>query len=104
MRRGCRIEQILSFCKHIEKSTVLVYNIYDAGQRRLPFLILGVNLQKGGSSMESMVIIDWKFVVALGAVAVGVIFAVKMDASAAKEVSIHAVDAAKEYAIAKSGC
>ena len=35
--------------------------------------------------MESMVIIDWKFVVALGAVAVGVIFAVKMDASAAKE-------------------
>ena len=54
--------------------------------------------------MESMVIIDCEFVVALGAVAVGVIFAVKMDASAAKEVSIHAVDTAKEYAIAKSGC
>lgn len=54
--------------------------------------------------MESMVIIDWKFVVALGAVAVGVIFAVKMDASAAKEVSIHAVDTAKEYVSVKNAC
>ena len=54
--------------------------------------------------MESMVVIDWKFVVALGVVAVGVIFAVKMDPSATKEVSIRAVDTAKEYAIAKSGC
>ena len=54
--------------------------------------------------MRTMVVIDWKFVIALGAVAVGVIFAVKMDADAAKEVSIHAVDTAKEYAIAQSGC
>lgn len=54
--------------------------------------------------MRTMVVIDWKFVIALGAVAVSVIFAVKMDASAVKEVSIHAVDTAKEYAIAQSGC
>ena len=54
--------------------------------------------------MITMVVVDWKFVVALGAVVVGVVFAVKMDADAAKEVSIHAVDTAKEYAIAKSGC
>ena len=53
--------------------------------------------------MRTMVIIDWKFVVALGAVAVGVIFTVKMDADAAKEVSIHAVDACKEYAVAVTG-
>ena len=51
-----------------------------------------------------MVVIDWKFVIALGAVTVGVIFAVKMNADAAKEVSIHAVDTAKEYAIAQSSC
>ena len=46
------------------------------------------------------VTIDWKFVVALGTAAVGVIFAVKMDGAAAERVSTHAVDACKEYAIA----
>lgn len=50
--------------------------------------------------MNCTVIIDWKFVVALGAAAVGTIFAVKMDASAAERVSIHAIDAGKEYALA----
>ena len=33
--------------------------------------------------------VDWKFVVALGASAVGIIFAVKMDADAVERVSIH---------------
>ena len=37
--------------------------------------------------MNFVVTIDWKFVVALGAVAVGTIFAVKMDADAAERVS-----------------
>lgn len=50
--------------------------------------------------MNCTVTIDWKFVVALGAAAVGIIFSVKMDASAAERVSIHAVDACKEYALA----
>lgn len=51
--------------------------------------------------MESMVVIDWKFVAAIGAVAVSIIFATKMNAEAIKEVSIHAIDAAKEYAISQ---
>lgn len=55
--------------------------------------------------MNLNVIIDWKFVVALGASVVGSIFAVKMDASATERVSIHAIDAYKDYvAAATSGC
>lgn len=53
--------------------------------------------QKGGSSMNNT---DWKFVLALGVAAVSVILAVKIDASDAKEVSIHMIDACKEYAVA----
>lgn len=45
--------------------------------------------------MNCTVTIDWEFVVALGAAAVGIIFAVKMDASAAERVSIHAIDSGK---------
>lgn len=51
--------------------------------------------------MDFKVVIDWKLVVALGGTAVAVIFAMKLDAAAVKEVSTHAVDAYKEYAIAK---
>ena len=50
--------------------------------------------------MNLNVTIDWKFVIALGTAAVGVIFVVKMDGSAAERVSIHALAAYKEYAIA----
>ena len=50
--------------------------------------------------MNLNVTIDWKFVVALGAGATAIIFAVKMDAAAAERVSIHAADACKEYAVA----
>ena len=50
--------------------------------------------------MNYTVLIDWKFVVALGVATVGTIFAVKMDASAAERVSTHVVDACKEYAFA----
>lgn len=53
--------------------------------------------------MNFVVTIDWKFVVALGAAAVGTIFAVKMDADAAERVSIRVVDACKEYAVAGNG-
>ena len=53
--------------------------------------------------MNFVVTIDWKFVVALGAATVGTIFAVKMDATAAERVSIHVVDACKEYAVAVNG-
>lgn len=50
--------------------------------------------------MNCTVTIDWKFVVALGAAAVGTIFAVKMGASAVERVSIHVIDACKEQALA----
>jgi hypothetical protein len=53
--------------------------------------------------MNFVVTIDWKFVVALGAATVSTIFAAKMDAAAAERVSIHAVDACKEYAVAVNG-
>ena len=47
------------------------------------------------------VTIDWKLVVALGASAVGIIFAVKMDDYAAERVSTQMVNACKEFAIAE---
>ena len=48
---------------------------------------------------------DWKFVLALGAVVVSAIFAVKMDANAAERVSIRAIDAFRDAEIAiNSGC
>lgn len=50
--------------------------------------------------MNFNVTIDWKFVVALGTATVAIIFAAKMDGSAAERVSIHAVDACKERVIA----
>jgi len=53
--------------------------------------------------MNFVVTIDWKFVVALGAAAVGTIFAIKMDATAAERVSTHVVDAYKEYVVAGNG-
>lgn len=50
--------------------------------------------------MNFVVTLDWKFVVAFGVATAGVIFAVKMDSSSAEKVSIHVVDACKEYALA----
>jgi len=47
--------------------------------------------------MNCTVIIDWKFVLALGAF----VLVVKMDAPAAERLSTHAVDACKAYAIAR---
>ena len=54
--------------------------------------------------MNVNVTIDWKFVVALGVTAVGVIFAAKMESAAVERVSTYAVDACKGLALAeKSG-
>ena len=53
--------------------------------------------------MNYTVVIDWKFPVALGVAVAGIIFAAKMTAVDAKEVSIHAIDACKEYAVAFNG-
>ena len=50
--------------------------------------------------MNFTVTIDWKLVVALGATAVGLVFASTMESSAAERVSIHVVDAVKEYVMA----
>lgn len=49
--------------------------------------------------MCEKVVFDWKCIVALGAAVSMVIFAVKMDPEAAKEVSTHVADACKEYAL-----
>lgn len=55
--------------------------------------------------MSFVVTIDWKLVVALGVVAVGIVFARKMDPAAIERVSIHVVDAFGGSAIAvNSGC
>ena len=47
------------------------------------------------------VTIDWKFVVALGASVVGIIFAVKMHDVAVERVSTIMVNACREFAIAE---
>lgn len=49
--------------------------------------------------MEVKVIIDYKVVLALGVVTIGSIAALRMDPMAIRDVSIHAIDAAKELTI-----
>lgn len=48
--------------------------------------------------MTFSVVVDWRMVLALGAVAVGIVFASKMDTAAVENVSVHVADAAKEVA------
>lgn len=50
--------------------------------------------------MNFVVTLDWKFVVALGAAACGIILSVKMSSEAAERVSIHAIDACQEITVA----
>ena len=50
--------------------------------------------------MDVKVIFDHKVVLALGATAVGIILAVKIDPVAAKEVSIRAIGSAEAFASA----
>lgn len=65
----------------------------------LPCFIFGVS-QKGGSVMNFLVCIDWKFVLALGVAVSGIILTSKMNADAAERVSTHVVDTCKEGAVA----
>ena len=60
----------------------------------------GALLWKGGSAMNLTVTVDWRFVVALGVAVSGIILSVKMESDAAERVSIHAIDACKEFAVA----
>lgn len=53
--------------------------------------------------MNLSITIDWKFVAAFGATALGIILAVKMESEAVERVSIHVADTCKEYAVAVSG-
>ncbi len=53
--------------------------------------------------MSFVVTIDWKSVVALGLAAGVIILCTKMTPDAAERVSIHAVDACKEFAVAGNG-
>lgn len=53
--------------------------------------------------MNFSVAIDWKLVAAIGATAVGIIFAVKMESAVVERVSTHIADACKEYAVAVNG-
>lgn len=50
--------------------------------------------------MNFTVIFDWKSMVALGGSFVAILLVLKFDSTMAKEVSIHAVDACKECAVA----
>ena len=52
--------------------------------------------------MNVNVTIDWKFIAALGATTVGIIFAVKMNPSAVEQVATHAVDACKGLSLVRS--
>lgn len=53
--------------------------------------------------MDFKVVADWKLAVALVGTVVAVIFALKLDPAAVKEVSTHAVNACKEYALVRFG-
>lgn len=55
--------------------------------------------QKGGSVMNFLVCIDWKFVLAIGAAVSGIILTSKINADAAEHVSTHVVDTCKEVAV-----
>lgn len=53
--------------------------------------------------MNTTVILDWRFVVAIGAATAGIILAVKMTPAEAKEVLTHAVDTYSAHTMALTG-
>lgn len=53
--------------------------------------------------MNFSIIIDWKLVIDLGGSIVAILLVMILDSTTAREVSIHAVDVCKEYAIAVNG-
>lgn len=81
------------------------YNIYD-----VVMVVWATNFyfgdrmsQKGGSSMNTTVVLDWKFVVAIGATTAVIILAKKMNPAEAKEVLTRVVDTHAVRAIALTG-
>jgi len=50
--------------------------------------------------MNFVVTLDWKFVVAIGTAACGIILCAKMSPEAAERVSVHAIDACQEIIVA----
>lgn len=59
--------------------------------------------RKGGSSMNTTVVLDWKFVVAIGATTAVIILATKMSPAEAKEVLTRLVDTHTVRTIALTG-
>ena len=53
--------------------------------------------------MNLTVILNWKSWAAIGLTALGMYIVSKMDSEAVAQVSIHAVDACKEVAVARNG-
>ena len=55
--------------------------------------------------MDVKAVVDYKVVLALGVIAIGTIFALRMEPDAIKEVSIYAIGISSNRAIASgSGC
>ncbi|UYI84049.1 MAG: hypothetical protein OGM61_09315 [Clostridiales bacterium] len=55
--------------------------------------------------MDVKAVVDYKVVLALGVIAIGTIFALRMEPDAIKEVSIYAIGISRNRAIASgSGC
>ena len=52
--------------------------------------------------MNFSVILDWKFIAALGAAVSGIILSAKMEPDAAERVSTHMVDACKECLVVEN--
>lgn len=59
--------------------------------------------QKGGNSMNTTVVLDWKFVAAVGATTAVIILAAKMTPAGAKEVLTRVVDTHAARTIALTG-
>ena len=73
-------------------------------QHRLPFMFSEFSSgRKEVRPMNFSVILDWKFIAALGAAVSGIILSAKMEPDAAERVSTHVVDACKEYMVAGNG-
>ena len=54
--------------------------------------------------MSISIVIDWKFIGALGLGVALVVLVAKIDRADAKEAYTHTVDACKEYAVAPKAC
>ena len=53
--------------------------------------------------MDVKMVIDYRIVLAVGASVAGIIFAIKLDPVAVKEISHYTINAVKEYAVDPKG-